>query len=229
MARVTFTFFCLLLFTACIGEDILDDQVAERLIFINPIDTLQPESSHQLSVRFFNNVGAEEFIAVEYNSTDETVATVGDRGLIQTLTEGRTTIEVNALSPEGIELSDAFDLEVTSAISGPSATEGFGQIETSSSYILTGAFTIRELPESGVLQINIDESYRADTDLPGLYVYLTNNPFSIANALEIGPVEIFSGSHQYTIPETRLNEYSYLLYWCKPFEVKVGDGRIETE
>ena len=127
MARVTFAFIGLLLFTACIGEDILDDQVAERLVFINPIDTLQPESTHQLSVRFFNNVGAEEFIAVEYNSTDETVATVGDSGLIQTLTEGQTTIEVNALSPEGTELSDAFDLEVTNAVSGP---HGDGRIWT---------------------------------------------------------------------------------------------------
>ena len=24
-----------------------------------------------------------------------------------------------------------------------------------------------------------------------------------------------------------LNDYDYLLYWCKPFSVKVGDGEME--
>ena len=229
MARVTFTLFFILLLSSCIGEDVLDDRVDERLLFINPIESLSPSGSHQLTVRFFNNVGAEELIEVDYSSSEESVAIISESGLITALSEGRTTIQVSAISPEGVEVSDSFSLEINSDNNGPVATEGFGLIETTSSYILTGAFVIRELPETGSLRIEIDDSYRADTDLPGLYVYLTNNPSSIANAYEIGPVEIFSGSHQYTIPDTRLNDYSHLLYWCKPFEVKVGDGTIETE
>ena len=65
------------------------------------------------------------------------------------------------------------------------------------------------------------------TSLPGLYVYLTNNPSTVNNAYEIGRVETFNGAHSYRISGVGLNEYDYLLYWCKPFSVKVGDGEIK--
>ena len=70
------------------------------------------------------------------------------------------------------------------------------------------------------------DDYQASTSLPGLYVYLTNNPATANNAFEIGRVEIFNGAHSYRISGVGLNEYDYLLYWCKPFSVKVGDGEI---
>jgi len=60
-----------------------------------------------------------------------------------------------------------------------------------------------------------------------LYVYLTNNPSTTAGALEIGKVTVFEGTHIYTIEgDIPLNQYNYLLYFCKPFNVKVGDGEI---
>lgn len=230
MSRVTFLFFGLLFLQSCIGEDVLEDRVEERLVLINPVASLNPQASYQLSIRFFNNVGAEEFIPVVYHSSDEAVAVINSVGLITTLTEGQTTISAQVTTAEGLALSESFSLTVTNGqIEDAGPTEGFGSIRTTSSYILEGEFLIRELPETEAVRIEINETYRADTDLPGLYVYLTNNPSSIANALEIGPVEIFSGSHQYTISDTRLKDYNYLLYWCKPFEVKVGDGQIETE
>lgn len=230
MSRVTLLFLGLFLLQSCVGEDVLDDLIEERLVVINPVATLNPQESYQLSIRFFNNVGAEEFIPVNYSSSEESVATISSTGLITTLAEGQTTINAQVTTPEGQELTDSFLLTVTNdQLEDADPTEGFGTIRTTSSYILEGAFLIRELPETGAVRIEIDESYRADTDLPGLYVYLTNNPSSIANALEIGPVEIFSGTHQYTIANTRLKDYNYLLYWCKPFEVKVGDAQIETE
>ena len=66
----------------------------------------------------------------------------------------------------------------------------------------------------------------ACSSLPGLYLYLTNNPNTINGAQEVGEVTIFSGAHSYSIPNTGINEYNYLLYWCKPFSVKVGEGKI---
>ena len=230
MSRVTLLFLGLFLLQSCVGEDVLDDLIEERLVVINPVASLNPQESYQLSIRFFNNVGAEEFIPVNYDSSDEAVATVNSVGLISTLTEGQTTISAQVTTPQGQELRESFLLTITNdQLEEAGPTEGFGTIRTTSSYILEGGFLIRELPETGAVRIEVDETYRADTDLPGLYVYLTNNPSSIANALEIGPVEIFSGIHQYTIADTRLKDYNYLLYWCKPFEVKVGDGQIETE
>ena len=45
--------------------------------------------------------------------------------------------------------------------------------------------------------------------------------------LEIGAVEVFKGAHSYILEgDIPLNQYDYLLYYCKPFNVKVGDGPI---
>ena len=45
-------------------------------------------------------------------------------------------------------------------------------------------------------------------------------------ALEIGAVETFNGAHSYVIENTDISEYEFILYFCKPFVVKVGDGQI---
>ena len=39
-------------------------------------------------------------------------------------------------------------------------------------------------------------------------------------------VNIFDGAHEYTFTGADIFEYDYLLYYCKPFNVKVGDGEI---
>jgi len=50
----------------------------------------------------------------------------------------------------------------------------------------------------------------------------------VADAYEIGPVTVFQGAHFYDLPSTiSIFDYSYILYWCKPFEVKVGEGQIQ--
>ena len=125
-------------------------------------------------------------------------------------------------------IEETFDIMVlSSVVNPPTPQEKSGTIATTSSYVLSGTFTLSELENSGDLRLSINDDYVADTALPGLYLYLTNNPSSIANALELGPVTVFNGAHQYTISDTGINDYSHLLYWCKPFTVKVGDGEIE--
>ena len=101
-----------------------------------------------------------------------------------------------------------------------------GVIATTSSYALTGDFTMTS-NQNGLLEIALGENYRASTSLPGLYVYLTNNPNSINGAFEVGKVTVFEGEHSYTLPaDISITDHSYLMYWCKPFSVKVGGGDI---
>ena len=100
-----------------------------------------------------------------------------------------------------------------------------GSIRTTSSYLLEGDFTITQ--SEGNLVIQFASNYKASRSLPGLYVYLSNNPNSTSDAKEIGAVTVFEGVHSYTVPGIGLEDYTYLLYYCKPFRVKVGDGKIE--
>ena len=90
---------------------------------------------------------------------------------------------------------------------------------------LEGGFTL-SITETG-LQLSLGEDYKASTTLPGLYVYLSNNNNTTSQAYEIGPVKVFTGSHSYDLPSSiGLMDYQYILYWCKPFNVKVGEAKI---
>lgn len=100
-----------------------------------------------------------------------------------------------------------------------------GQIRTTSSYILEGNFRYEHNGTQIIL--SLDDSYRASSSLPGLYLYLTNNPNSPEDGYEVGEVTVFAGAHSYNLPSSiNLMDYKYLLYWCKPFRVKVGDAQL---
>ena len=103
----------------------LDDLIEERLVVINPVTSLNPGESYSLSIRFFNNVGAEEVIPVNYNSSEESVATINPAGVITTLAEGQTTPPETALSyfdmvptSWGISATDPYPKAIVSAEAG---------------------------------------------------------------------------------------------------------------
>ena len=109
-------------------------------------------------------------------------------------------------------------------VSNPERT---GSLQTTSSYLLEGDFVLSEI--DGILTLSFASNYKASTALPGLYVYLTNNPNTTSGAYEIGKVTDFNGVHTYTLPSSiGIMDYDYVLYFCKPFNVKVGDGQFDN-
>lgn len=207
----------------CIGNDFVFDEVDPELRITSNIDTMKIGTSLQLEHMYLNNVGAEEMISPTWSSADETVISISTDGLAEALQEGSSLISIEYTSDTGT-LRDEKTVYVgqNESTGGTSAS---GVIQTTSSYLLEGDFSIEER-DSGI-RIEIAENYRASTALPGLYVYLTNNKNTTANALEIGAVQVFSGAHHYDIPNVGVNDYSHILYFCKPFNVKVGDGEIQ--
>ena len=100
-----------------------------------------------------------------------------------------------------------------------------GEIISTSSYILEGNFRYEH--NGTQITLSLDENYRASTSLPGLYLYLGNNPNTVNGAIEIAKVTVFNGAHEYILPPSiELADYKYLIYWCKPFSVPVGEGAI---
>lgn len=106
-------------------------------------------------------------------------------------------------------------------------TMKFGELQTSSSYLLLGDFTLTQ--DGADLLLEFADNYDADTGLPGLFVYLSNSTTTNANAIEIQAVQVFSGAHSYTIPNININDYQYVLYFCKPFNQRVGHGLITDD
>ncbi len=224
MKHLTFITLSVLLFlSSCIGDDIIFDTVEEEVRLIQFVDTLGVGATYQFEAVFLNNLGEEANQAVTWQSSDSMVISIDDSGLAVGLSKGVATITAS-VTVDTKTIESAIEVIVAEeTVAGSSIRSG--TIQTTSSYVLTGKFTLEQ--DGANLLLSIGEDYEASEALPGLYVYLTNNPNTINNAFEIGAVEVFKGAHSYKIENTALNEFNYVLYYCKPFVVKVGDGEIE--
>jgi len=207
----------------CIGDDVIQDAVDPELRITNPLDSLGLGSSHQFDAQYFNGVGQPESAVIIWSSSDPAVVSITEEGLATALQEGGVTLTAVAVTPEG-SINTALALGVGTTTVAPTSFRT-GVIRTTSSYLLEGDFELHDIG-GGNLELRIADDYAASTSLPGLYVYLTNNPGISVGALEIGRVTDFSGAHTYTIAGAGLQDYAFVLYYCKPFNVKVGDGEI---
>lgn len=212
------------LLSSCIKDDIINDLIDPVLRISTLVDTIEINTSFQFESTYLNNVGREETVTPIWTSSNPDVISIDVNGLALANQIGSAIISVEYDDGNSI-LNDAIEVNVgeTTVMTN---TNRSGTIKTTSSYKLTGDFEIRS--DGNDIILDIAENYEASTALPGLYVYLTNNPNTTSNALEIGKVTTFSGAHSYTIQNTEINDYNYVLYFCKPFNVKVGDGEISN-
>jgi len=211
------------IFSSCIKDDIIEDFVEPTLRITTTPDTIIVSSTYQFEFMYLNNVGQEESVDATWSSSNVLIINIDNLGLANANTEGNVDIAVEYVN-DGIQLSDVINVNVGQS-NVESNSEKSGTINTTSSYALEGNFTLNENGDNLVLEFADD--YKASTALPGLFVYLSNNRNSIADALEVSAVETFSGAHSYNIENVGINDFKFLLYFCKPFNVKVGDGEIE--
>ena len=217
--------------SSCIGEDIRQDEIPAELRILNPTESLVVSENYKFNTSFFNNIGElDNSNTVNWSSSNENVATIDATGLLSALTEGTTTItaqiEEKAIIIAETSIPVTITIDPTQVDTTP--VNKTGSIITTSSYKLEGSFTISEIENTSNILISIADDYTATTSLPGLYIYLSNNPNSINGALELGAVTVFNGAHTYNVNNTNINDFTYILYWCKPFGVKVGDGKINN-
>lgn len=219
-------FLVLLSLSGCIGDDILFDTVEAELRVLNPIDTLALGDSYQFELAYFNTTGIEEGLKeVTWQSSATDIVSIDQDGIALARKEGKSVLSVTGTSMDGTMVATEWELVVgkTTILSGGTRT---GKLTSTSSYRLTGDFQLRESAEGLVLAFA--DNYSASTALPGLYIYLSNNPNSVDNAFEIGKVQVFEGIHEYVIKEVEINDFAHLIYYCKPFRVKVGGGAFEN-
>lgn len=222
-------FIVLIGLSSCIGEDIIEDRIDASLKINNPLVSIAVGDTYQYTAVYLNNVGQEENVTLQWSSSDPNIIDIdASSGLANAIQEGQATISVS--TPDDPEVSSINNnLQITRETIVDNQISKSGTIVTTSSYILKGDFILEDIEEDNIIRLSIKDNYEADTLLPGLYIYLTNNPNTINNAFEIGPVSVFSGAHTYEISkdDVQLNQYSHILYWCKPFTTKVGEGEIK--
>lgn len=212
------------LFKSCIKDDFVKDFTGSVLRITNPIDTLKTSTDYQLKAMYLNNIGKEEEVNQIWTSSAPNIITVDQTGLLTAVsTTGESIIKVQ-YQQDDIDTSDQITISVGNTTT-ESSTLINSNISTISSYKLKGSFKLEKTDDGSYL--SFEDDYEASTALPGLYVYLSNNRNSIANAFEIGKVTVFNGEHEYNLPNIGLNDYSYIIYFCKPFNVKVGEGKLQ--
>jgi len=231
MQKIAFYFSLLIvvLMSSCIKDDIIQDFVQPEIRITNQIDTLGVDSIFAFSAIYLNNIGQSETISsIAWTSSNESIVSVDQDGIARGVSEGNATITATYINDDQTVVADSKDITIGTAILPPSVSTGLrskeGFIVTTSFYDLEGDFVFHE-EENGV-SIKIKENYKASSTLPGLYLYLSNNKNSVANALEIGAVTVFNGAHDYVIPDVGYEDYKFIVYFCKPFNVKVGEAEL---
>ncbi|WP_420581422.1 Ig-like domain-containing protein [Reichenbachiella sp.] len=214
----------IVLSSSCVGTDVIDDFVPAKIEITNPIMSLKVGESYDLMYRYLNNVGLPENTEVRWESSEVSILEIDNTGALMALEKGQSEIKVVLV--ENDEVMDKITVEAADETMVVSSSDKSGTITTTSSYELSGDFSINNI--AGGVEILIADNYVASEALPGLYVYLSNNPSTVSGALEIGEVTVFSGAHNYNVTQDDLtvDTYAYLLYFCKPFNVKVGHGEI---
>ncbi len=210
-------------FQSCIKDDFIDDLTDAELRITTSIDTLAFEGEFQLEARFLNTIGQQENVPIEWESSNQEIITVDASGKLFGVSVGNAIITASTVYEDEI-VRDSIFIAVAGNVNVQSVQSIFGVIETTTFYTLEGDFQFIETPTGVTLKI--DDNYEASSSLPGLYVYLSNNRNSISGAHEISEVTTFSGSHEYDIDGVGFNDYNYIVYFCKPFNVKVGDAEL---
>lgn len=210
----------------CIGDDIIFDTVDPVIRITNPIDTIAQDSQYVFEIEYFNNVGKKESVSnAIWSSSHPDIIDISASGVAKGLMPGSATIKVEVSTPEGAKIEDELLIVVGKNTVIVVEFERTGTAKSTSSYVCEGSFVLKE--ENAQLKLFFAEDYKASSNLPGLYIYLTNNPNTTNGAFEVGKVVVFSGAHEYDIPSSvQLNDYRYVLFYCKPFNVKVGDGEF---
>lgn len=208
---------------SCSGTDFIDDSVPAQIRITNSIHSLENGQSHQYKARYFDIVGVESLEKTfRWESTQPHVASIDSSGLLRAHRKGTTHIWVRTTDAlgNGIAASDSVEVAESTRVEQNVIR---GTLTSTSNYLLEGSFRLEKTPMT--LTLYLENDYRADRNLPRLVVYLSNNRNTIQNAYRIATVEVFEGAHQYNLPsEIGLMDYKYLLYWCEPFLVDVGEG-----
>ncbi len=227
MKNIIFYLLLPIIIVSCIEDDIIQDMVDEQLRITMMPEVIAAGETFQFAARYTNNVGAIEEGQVEWISSDESLLTINSDGLATALQQGMVTVSAMVTLEGRDPLLELIPVTIggTTVVAEEVLTARSGTIATTTFYTLEGDFTLEE-QENGKLLLSISENYETTSALPGLYLYLTNNPNTNNGAFEVGLVDVFKGAHTYEIEGVELGDFDYLLYYCKPFRVKVGDGLI---
>ncbi len=197
------------------------DEDAIALIEITSPDNLliiSPSDEILLSGRSLTATGVEVSISTNlvWSSSDVTVATVTQEGLVTAIADGE--VRITAVMDE---VSGFIDLIVGTA----TALTRTANFEGLSGYSASGD-AVLEMDSIGSITLRFANNFMVQNG-PGLFVYLSNSSNQITGAVELGALKEASGAQNYFVPgEVGLNDFDHIVIYCKPFGVGFGTAPL---
>lgn len=159
------------------------------------------------------NGNALNVTSFNWTSNNTSVATVDQNGLVTGVADGLVTITASTNNVN----SQAYQLTIGNG--GSSQASRKGQFGGANGYSVSGEATL-EAAGNGV-KLVLGSNFSSQNG-PGLYVYLSNSASSVSGGVELGKLRKNSGTDEYTIDNVSLDQYNFVLIYCKPFGATFG-------
>ncbi|WP_299459200.1 DM13 domain-containing protein [uncultured Microscilla sp.] len=160
------------------------------------------------------NINGENLIVANYtwSSNNPSIATVDASGVVTGVTNGSVmiTATTNGVNSQNFELTIGTGSELNGEFSGLG------------NYNVSGRVTLKTTANNA-LEIVLASNFSSSAG-PGLHVYLSN---STTGGLEVAPLRKTSGSDTYQVSGVALDQYKYVLVYCKPFSVTFGAAELK--
>lgn len=221
MNRLCYFFFITTLF-GCIGTDLIDSNL-EHLEVTNPLVSLGIGETYTFEVNYTNEVGELTSPIIFWSSSNPSIATIDNNGLVTGISLGQVTITIATGNvQETIEFNVA---NQTVLLAERSAT-----LNGSGSYTANGTARLY-INDNNNLILELSDDFETDFAL-GTFIYLANNTKGQevkATGLDLGQVTS-GGAKTFNVGQVNdsavITTYNYIIVLCKPAGITFGFGKF---
>lgn len=195
---------------------VIDTNDVSSVIITSSSNKIEIGSTLQLNANAYNvNSSTLNNINFNWSSSDNSIATVNNNGLVTAVASGSASITASA----GEVISSPFFITVLG-----STRNGTFVKNPSQDHVVSGSVILKENSD-GSLLLQFGSNF-ASSGGPDIRVYLSNTT-SINNSYEVGVLKSTSGAQEYIIPSNiKLNSYDYVLIHCVPFNITFGWAKL---
>jgi hypothetical protein len=227
MKQIFFIFMSVILFSSCIGTDLIDEiEVPAQVLISTNTASIKVGDELQFNAVFNNKYGITEDKPIVWSTTTPEYISVTASGLVKALKQGDATLTATAEDATASRIlkitSDTVQDTTISAITTRTGTfKGAG----AGSYTVSGDVVVST--SNGKSTIMVKDNFKSSAG-PSLYLLLTNHTngsYSVVNgnpivngiSAQITPARltVFQGARTWDIPEgIDVGNYKYALLYC---------------
>ncbi|MDH5367639.1 MAG: Ig-like domain-containing protein [Cyclobacteriaceae bacterium] len=215
-------YIAVLILTSCVGTDFVEVNY-ENIELLNPIQSLALGGNHLFETKYTSILGVEEQAIIYWESSNPSVATIDQNGLVNGVALGEVTI---TYSTNTIQRSITFEVAQTTIIDfqKTATLQGSGRYNASGTALLYKN-------DNDILILELSNDFDTDFAL-GTFVYLANSidgQTVKSSGLDLGEITS-GGAKSFNITNFNsaadLSTYKYIVILCKPAGITFGFGEF---